>query len=124
MKYRHVPAELFKNRNRDTTPQQISLSEEHIIAYKRKVTSGRPSDCWMFESRSRADYPRFRGYLAHRIAYHLEHGSIPEGMTIDHLCMNKWCNNPGHLEAVTVRENALRASEFSKKTKKELERAE
>lgn len=45
---------------------------------------------------------------AHRIAYKLRYGSIPEGLTIDHLCRNKPCVNPGHLEAVTNRTNVLR----------------
>lgn len=47
--------------------------------------------------------------LAHRIAYALAFGEIPEGLTIDHLCMVKRCVNPGHLEAVSRAENVRRA---------------
>ena len=47
--------------------------------------------------------------LAHRIAYELRVGQIPKGLTIDHLCRNKLCCNPRHMEAVTLAENLRRA---------------
>lgn len=46
--------------------------------------------------------------LAHRVAYKLVKREIPEGMTLDHLCRNRLCVNPDHLEPVTMRENILR----------------
>ena len=48
-------------------------------------------------------------YLAHRVAYTLAYGPIPDGLTIDHLCRQKLCCNPAHLEAVSIRENLMRA---------------
>lgn len=45
----------------------------------------------------------------HRYAYEKLRGPIPEGLTIDHLCMNKLCVNPDHLEPVTIGENVRRA---------------
>lgn len=46
--------------------------------------------------------------LAHRIAYEAEHGRIPEGMQVDHLCRVRNCVKVDHLEAVTHRENVRR----------------
>lgn len=47
-------------------------------------------------------------WRAHRLAYVLAHGAVPEGMVLDHLCRNRACCNPAHIEAVTNRENLLR----------------
>lgn len=45
---------------------------------------------------------------AHRVAFQLAGGTIPDGLQIDHLCRNRRCVNPAHLEPVTNRENCLR----------------
>jgi hypothetical protein len=45
---------------------------------------------------------------AHRVAYELYVGPIPEGLTIDHLCRVRTCVNPLHLEPVTLAENIKR----------------
>ncbi len=47
--------------------------------------------------------------LAHRVAYELWVGPIPEDLHLDHLCRRRSCVNPTHLEPVTVRENLLRS---------------
>lgn len=50
-------------------------------------------------------YPR----MAHRISYETFVGPIPEGLQIDHLCRNRSCINPDHLEPVTAKENIRRS---------------
>ena len=50
----------------------------------------------------------YKRHRAHRAIYELFVGSIPEGMQIDHLCRNRICVYPPHLEVVTQRENILR----------------
>lgn len=48
------------------------------------------------------------GYV-HRVSYRWLVGAIPDGLTIDHLCRNRACVNPDHLEAVSQRVNTLRS---------------
>lgn len=45
---------------------------------------------------------------AHRLVYELLRGPIPEGLELDHLCRNRRCVKPGHLEPVTHAENVSR----------------
>lgn len=45
---------------------------------------------------------------AHRVRYEREVGPVPPGMTLDHLCRNRGCCNPAHLEPVTNKENLAR----------------
>lgn len=56
------------------------------------------------------DGDRVRMKPAHRIAYELVNGPIPEGLEIDHLCRNRLCVRPDHLEAVTTQENLRRGN--------------
>ena len=49
-------------------------------------------------------------WYVHRLAYVAVSGAIPDGMVIDHLCRNRRCSNPTHLEAVTHAENIRRGA--------------
>lgn len=70
--------------------------------------------CWHWTGRTNARTGY--GYLwwdgrrqgAHRVAYELAKGAIPVGMQIDHLCRNRACVNPSHMEPVPPRVNYLR----------------
>jgi len=73
------------------------------------------SGCWLWMAgiaRNGYGYLSFRGtrWLAHRISYEAHVGVIPEGLDLDHLCRNRSCVNPVHLEPVTRKVNLGRSS--------------
>lgn len=72
-----------------------------------------PSGCWEWTGKIADNgygHTSINGqsHLAHRAFYTSFKGEIGEGLTIDHLCRNRKCVNPDHLEAVSHRENNLR----------------
>lgn len=66
-------------------------------------------------------YWKGRQVYAHRFSYEVFVGPIPEGLVIDHLCQNKWCINPWHLEAVTYRANLMRADTVTRRNAHKVE---
>lgn len=72
-----------------------------------------PNGCWLWTaSVGSHGYGAFgvgqAVKVAHRIAYELTVGPIPEGLHLDHLCRRHACVNPAHLHPVTLRENVGR----------------
>ncbi len=68
--------------------------------------------CWLWTGSLSSDgYGQMVNpfHVAHRLSYEMLVGPIPDGLQIDHLCRNRRCVNPTHLEPVTVRENLLRS---------------
>jgi len=73
--------------------------------------------CWIWAGACRGAYPNMtvgdRTISAHKWVYQKHRGPIPKGFHIDHLCRNKHCVNPNHLEAVPLQVNVLRAMAWS-----------
>ena len=75
-----------------------------------KVEERGGDQCWMWlASHFKNGYGQFwlnnTPVYAHRIAYILTNGEVPDGKEIHHTCRHKGCVNPNHLKAVTHAEN-------------------
>jgi len=68
------------------------------------------SGCWVWTGPvNNNGYGKAAGTYVHRLSYAVAHGAIPPDVEIDHLCRNRKCFNPDHLEAVTHQENMMRS---------------
>ena len=88
-----------------------------------RMKPGGHEDCWETTyAKQPTGYAQVwidgRPKLLHRVVYEAAVGVIPDGMVIDHLCRNRACCNPAHLEVVTNRENILRGEGLSAKNAK------
>jgi hypothetical protein len=94
-----------------------ALTTTELLAFFSKVseTGTTAKSCWEWTGyRDKDGYGMFglrgAGRRAHCVAWTLDHGQIPDGAEIDHLCRNRACVRPSHLELVTHRENILRGN--------------
>jgi hypothetical protein len=103
MRYKSIPA---------LNPRQQNL-------FWNKVHVSQPSGCWQWTGAvSRLGYGKWSAtyaakrqhvLTAHRVAFTLLIGNIPTDMTLDHLCRNRGCVNPDHMQVVTLKENIHRS---------------
>ena len=73
-----------------------------------KAEVGKVDDCWLWKAGRRGPkqaYGAFRKMNAHRYAYQIHKGDIPDGMVVRHMCGNKLCVNPRHLQPGTHQDN-------------------
>jgi hypothetical protein len=86
------------------------MSGKRIMDWRECVIP--TGDCLVWTraiSRSSGGYGVWRGHNAHRTIYEMEVGPVSEGLELDHLCRNRLCVNPAHLEPVTHWENLRRS---------------
>jgi hypothetical protein len=102
----------------------LTASNHFVQRFGEKVWVADNDECWPWMA-----YVTPYGYgemgtnrggsvKAHRFMYELFFGEIPEGMEIDHLCHNRICVNPFHLEVVTRYENNMRGESWMAKNKR------
>ena len=117
--------EIADSQRRPCAGGEPMLTDAEVDRFWAKVEKA--EDCWTWLGYKRGGYGRFAprhrlDLAAHRVAYELLVGPIPEGLTLDHLCHtesdclggddcpHRSCVNPDHLEPVTMRENTLRTT--------------
>lgn len=98
----------------------LCVTSSHVLLtgtiehFWTRVNLAGPGDCWEWTHGKQNGYGRYvmnGGTLnAHRIAWESLNGPIPEGLTVDHLCRNRGCQNVAHMELVTGAENTRRAN--------------
>lgn len=90
-------------------PRPMTSVEERFLSKVQKT-----NNCWLWTgAKDKAGYghmrpdPTSRNVIrkAHRVSYELYKGEIDQGLVINHLCRNRGCVNPDHLEATTTQGN-------------------
>ena len=95
-------------------PNKCTRSTARPVAERlwEKVNIGGPDDCWEFTGSRKGGKQPYGNIglngkvdVAHRVAYMVSKGPIPEGMVVRHTCNNPPCCNPNHLVLGTQKDN-------------------
>jgi hypothetical protein len=100
-------------------PPTMPRKSRPLTTFYSHVSKNTSTKCWDWTGEINwGGYGRFmirkKHYQAHRFSYGLFKGAIPEGYELDHLCRNRSCVNPDHLEAVTRSTNLRRGHNYNR----------
>jgi hypothetical protein len=89
--------------------KKLPFRAEPIVRFARKIEVDTKTGCWNWQASLNNDgYGNFNQTSAHRFIYEYVFGGISAKWQIDHLCRNRRCCNPNHLEMVTASQNVSR----------------
>lgn len=88
-------------------------NDSFSVRLSRGVDYRGSGHCWEWRgAKTTAGYGDIVGdgkrWLVHRLVWTILNGPIPDGLVLDHLCRNRACCNPEHLEPVSMKDNLLR----------------
>lgn len=107
----HIPVGSIKGRSDGEFVERSSIEERF---WPKVDIPANPLECWRWVGAidAQSGYGRMRVKrktdYAHRISYEMSIDTIGAGLEIDHLCRNRWCVNPLHLQAVPASVNIRR----------------
>lgn len=108
--YKDRKTNILKDVCKDCTPHRGKNRNSLTDVLKKYEVSD--SGCWLYTGKIDSGYGIFyyqsSRLRAHRVSYELEFGQIPDGLVLDHLCGNKSCINPKHLEPIKQGDNSRR----------------
>lgn len=94
---------------------------------RAKTVPDEDTGCWLwtghvkkngYGSMAIKDRGAWKTKVAHRLWFEVAVGPIPAGLDLDHLCRNRRCVNPDHLEPVTRSENLKRSPSMARQNNK------
>lgn len=103
----------WKNNGNNYHPQPPeAIESKRVTRLLASFTARDRNECWPWLGRINRGYGCFnengRHRMAHLVVYEHMIGLVADGLELDHLCRNKQCVNPNHLEPVTHAENIRR----------------
>ncbi|WP_223375195.1 HNH endonuclease signature motif containing protein [Gordonia bronchialis] len=91
----------YRRAERPSLPRATSFRERYV--------AGPDLECWLWQGAvDPRGYGKYDTKRAHRLVYEERVGPIPDGMVLDHICRNRLCVNPNHLDPVRQGENVNR----------------
>ena len=96
--FKGIPFRFLKGHNRKWNESSYYINKKGCYVWKGSKSSSGYGNLTV----------NLKTILAHRYCYEKAKGLIPKNLTLDHLCRNRACVNPNHLEPVTMRINILR----------------
>jgi hypothetical protein len=97
---------------------KLTSVKDRVLIIERflsKIIIDPQTECWNWKASKRFGYGDFfpcgrrKRVKAHRFSYEFFKGAVPSGLQLDHLCRNRACVNPDHLEPVSSQENLVRS---------------